>query len=243
MSDNSYKGMMSKTSQFLNSSSDNALLVVAKRPFPGQTKTRLTPPLSAWDAARLYECMLRDTIHLMEQVSKVDRYIAYLPETDEGYFRDLAPNFNRILQVGDDLGSRLDHSLTHCLSMGYQRVAIMNSDGPTLPPLYLASAFEILKDKADIVLGPSQDGGYYLIGLKKPAPRLLREVRMSTPYVLNETLAIAVEEGLRIALLPAWYDVDDTVSLSQLIDELKTDPNVRAKHTRAFLLENDWFAS
>lgn len=233
---------MSETSQYWNKHADNALLVVAKRPAPGRTKTRLTPPLSSRDAAQLYECMLRDTIHIVEHVNGVDHILAYLPEKDEGYFRDLAPSFKRILQVGHDLGSRLDNSLTQCLSLGYRRAAIMNSDGPTLPPAYLQLAFETLDDDADIVLGPSRDGGYYLIGLKKPAPRLLCDVQMSTPFVLQETLAIAEEENLRVSLLPAWYDVDSIDSLKQLIDEMKGDPNGLAKHTRSFLIERNWFA-
>ena len=79
------------------------------------------------------------------------------------------------MQEGNDLGERLDNALTHYLNHGYGMAAIMNSDGPTLPPEHLAAAFAALAGKADVVLGPCEDGGYYLIGLKRPAPRLLRE--------------------------------------------------------------------
>ena len=113
----------------------------------------------------------------------------------------------------------------------------MNSDGPTLPPAYLVEAFARLRDGADVVLGPSDDGGYYLIGLKRPAPRLLREVRMSTPSVLADTLAIAAEEGLTVALLPAWYDVDDAASLGRLAVELRDAPATVAPRTRRWLGE------
>ena len=85
------------------------------------------------------------------------------------------------------------------------------------------------------MLGPADDGGYYLIGLKRPAPRLLREVRMSTPTVLADTLALAAEEGLRVALLPIWYDVDDVASLERLRDELANAGDGVAPWTRAFL--------
>jgi glycosyltransferase A (GT-A) superfamily protein (DUF2064 family) len=98
----------------------------------------------------------------------------------------------------------------------------------------MCSAFEALSDR-DVVLGPSDDGGYYLIGLKKPAPRLLREVRMSTPTVLKDTLTLAREERLQVTLLPPWYDVDDVASLQQLIAELKMAPPEVALHTRSFL--------
>jgi hypothetical protein len=213
----------------------NVLIVVAKRPAPGRTKTRLTPPLSPQQAADLYECFLRDTLDLMRRVPDVRHAIAYLPIEARDYFAQLAPDFDLIPQTGADLGARLDHALTHYLDQGYARAAIMNSDGPTLPIENLQQAFVALSDHLDVVLGPSDDGGYYLIGLKQPAPRLLREVRMSTPTVLADTLALAQEERLRVSLLPTWYDVDDVVSLQQLRTELQTTPPEVALYTRSFL--------
>jgi glycosyltransferase A (GT-A) superfamily protein (DUF2064 family) len=85
------------------------------------------------------------------------------------------------------------------------------------------------------VLGPCEDGGYYLIGLRRPQPRLLREVRMSTPDVLRDTLAIAAELGLRVAMLPTWYDVDTAAELARLCEELRAAPPEIAMHTRGFL--------
>ena len=202
----------------------DALIVVAKQPAPGQTKTRLTPPLSPEQAAQLYECFLRDTLDLMRAVPDVRRAIAYLPIDARDYFAQLAPDFDLIPQVGADLGARLDQALTHYLEQGYERAVIMNSDGPTLPIEHLRQAFTELAAGAEVVLGPSDDGGYYLIGLNRPAPRLLREVRMSTSHVLADTLALAREENLRVALLPAWYDVDDAASLARLIAELRHSP-------------------
>jgi uncharacterized protein len=213
----------------------NALLVMAKRPASGQTKTRLTPPLSPVQATALYECFLRDTLDLIRRVPDAQPVIAFLPEDARSYFAALAPDFELLRQEGADLGARLDNALSYYLARGYQRVAIMNSDGPTLPVSSLAAAFEELGNGADVVLGPADDGGYYLIGLKRPAPRLLREVRMSTPTVLADTLALAAEEGVRVALLPVWYDVDDVASLERLQAELATAPTEIAPRTRAFL--------
>lgn len=216
----------------------NALLTVAKRPAPGQTKTRLTPPLSPTQATRLYECFLQDTLDLMRQVPDVQRAIAYLPESEEAYFEELAPDFELMLQDGPDLGARLDNALSHYLHRGYDHVVIMDSDSPTLPATYLVAAFETLAGETDIVIGPCVDGGYYLIGLKRPAPRLLREVRMSTPQVTADTIALATEEGLRVHLLPAWYDVDDAGTLARLASELNRTPTVVARHTRTLLASN-----
>ena len=213
----------------------NALIVVAKRPASGQTKTRLSPPLSPAQAAALYECFLRDTLDLVRRVPDVKPVIAYLPREAERYFARLAPEFDRILQTGDDLGARLDHAVTHYLNAGYARVAVMNSDGPTLPLDHLTMAYEALADHVDVVLGPSDDGGYYLIGMKQPVPRLLRDVEMSTPHVTADTLAMAEQEGLRVRLLPAWYDVDAVAALRRLKAELNTAPAHVAPHTRSFL--------
>lgn len=218
----------------------SALLMVAKRPAPGRTKTRLTPPLMPEQAAALYECFLRDTVELMRQVPGVQPAIAYLPAEERAYFEALAPGFELIRQQGNDLGERLDNALNHYLSRDYTRVTIMNSDGPNLPVAFVAGAFQALDDGADVVLGPSDDGGYYLIGLKRPAPRLLREVRMSTPEVLADTLHLAAQENLRVALLPAWYDVDDSDSLARLRAELAEAPSGVAHHTRAMLQATAW---
>ena len=122
----------------------NALLVIAKRPTPGQTKTRLTPPLTAEQAAALYECFLVDTLDLVRRVPALDPLIAYLPSEARAYFAALAPDFGLVLQEGAGLGERLDNALTGCLKRGYERAVIMNSDGPTLPASHLARAFEAL---------------------------------------------------------------------------------------------------
>jgi hypothetical protein len=209
--------------------------VVAKRPAPGRTKTRLTPPLRPEDAAALYECFLRDTLDLVRCVPDVQPAIAYLPAAERDYFARLAPDFDLVLQEGDSLGERLDHALSRYLAAGYRHVAIMNSDGPTLPLACLTGAFDALAGGAEVVLGPCDDGGYYLIGLRRPAPQLLRNVRMSTPHVLVDTLALARQQGLRVELLPTWYDVDDADSLARLREELDAAGDGVARHTRAFL--------
>jgi len=121
--------------------------------------------------------------------------------------------------------------------MGCRNAVIMDSDSPTLPASYLISAFTKFEEGADVVIGPCDDGGYYLIGLKRPYPRLLREVRMSTPNVTADTLALAAEENLQVALLPVWYDVDDHPSLRRLFAELVVAPDTTARYTREYLTQ------
>lgn len=211
-----------------------ALLVIAKRPAAGQTKTRLCPPLSGEEAAELYEGFLKDVLDLARTVAGATRFINYWPPDQAGYFQQLAPDFNLLPQAGDGLGARLDNALTYCLTHGFEQAAIANSDSPTLPAVYLTRAFELLTE-ADLVLGPCDDGGYYLIGLNRPRPRLLREVAMSTPTVTRDTLALARAEGLRAAQLPAWYDVDTVSDFHRLAADLNRLPADIAPFTRRCL--------
>lgn len=217
----------------------DSLLVVAKRPLPGQTKTRLCPPMSGQQAADLYECFLRDTLQLMRSVPGVRHTIGFLPEDAQDYFRQLAPDMELICQRGDSLGDRLDDLLTRALADGAARAIVMDSDSPTLPVEYIHLAFGHLAT-ADVVIGPTQDGGYYLIGMKEPHPGLLRQVRMSTPQVLSDTLALAQSAGVTVALLPAWYDVDTAADLHKLRAEIAGITNGVAQHTRCWLANSAW---
>jgi len=218
----------------------DTLLVVAKKPAPGQTKTRLCPPLTPSQAAYLYECFLHDTLDVMRKVPGVQRVIGYLPENAQSYFNQLAPDMDLVCQRGDSLGERLENLLTDTLSSGSLRAVVMDSDSPTLPVAYISQAFEQLID-SDVVLGPTRDGGYYLIGVNQPQPQLLRQVQMSTPHVLKDTLALAETTGLTVSLLPPWYDVDTIADLHYLNHEIAgMSANGNAPATRRWLAETDW---
>lgn len=190
--------------------------------------------MSAERAAQLYECFLQDTLEIARRVPGVERWIAYTPSDQEEYFRELAPDYRLIPQGSGELGERLDRALTHCLQNGAAQAVIIGSDSPTLPSEYVARAFTDLEN-ADVTLGPSEDGGYYLIGIKQPQPRLLCDVRMSTPHVLRDTLEIARAEGLNTTLLPGWYDVDTHETFARLQNELRHATNGTARRTREFL--------
>lgn len=220
--------------------SKKALIVMAKRPFPGRTKTRLVPPFTAEEAANLYDCLLSDTLDLVRSAAGVTPFVAYAPADQEtaAYFDQIAPDFEQLAQHGAVLSERLDGVLSSCLAQGYEQVAAMNSDSPTLPVAYLEKAFQLLNDpRTDVVLGPCEDGGYYLIGWKRPHPRLVREVQMSTEQVLADTLRIAAEEQLNVSLLAPWYDVDSMADLERIQRE-ESEEASRAAHTRRFLTEN-----
>ncbi|MFN8471528.1 MAG: TIGR04282 family arsenosugar biosynthesis glycosyltransferase [Anaerolineae bacterium] len=218
-----------------------ALIVVAKRPVNGQTKTRLTPPFTPEQATELYECLLRDTLDLMTQVDGIQPILAHTPADAEHYFRTICPPaFKLSPQSGPDLGARLHNILTRTLAEGYRQAVVMDSDSPTLPPAYLRQAFDELDiPDTDVVLGPCDDGGYYLIGLKEPCAGLF-DIAMSTPTVLQQTLAAAEAAGRRVALLPTWYDVDTVQEVERLRAELATDRGAFAPRTRALLPRMSW---
>ena len=214
-----------------------ALCIVAKQPAAGQTKTRLCPPLTGEMAAYLYTGFLNDTLEVMRQVPDVQRVIAYWPEDAHPYFQQLAPEMMLTPQHGNTLGERLDNLLRGILEDGATSVVVMDSDSPTLPPAYVAQAFILLEGSADVVLGPCRDGGYYLIGMKQPHPQLLRDVAMSTPNVLRDTIVLADALGVRVALLSEWYDVDTAVELEELCRELAMAGDDLAVHTTHCLRE------
>ena len=212
-----------------------ALVIMAKQPVAGRTKTRLCPPLTPAQAAELYEALLRDTIHLVAGLAGVQLAIALTPPEATELFERWSPPGTLLLPVsGSDIGECLDRVLGSLLAAGHSGVMALNSDGPTLPAAHLRQALAQL-DQADVVLGPGEDGGYYLIGLRAPHPRLFYEIDWSTERVLPQTLARAESLGLSVALLPAWYDVDTAPDLDRLRAEVKTLPPGAVPYTRQFL--------
>lgn len=213
---------------------DPVLVIMAKEPAVGQTKTRLCPPLTPAQAAALYEAMLRDTIELGAGLESVQLAVAVTPPEATGDFRRIVPPGALLLPVaGADIGDCLNQVLSHLLAAGHPQVIALNSDGPTLPVAYLWEAVARL-GSADVVLGPSEDGGYYLIGLTQPQPELFRDIEWSTGRVTAQTLARAEALGLRVALLPPWYDVDTPADLDRLRVEMSTLPPEALPHTRRF---------
>lgn len=208
---------------------------MAKAPVPGAVKTRLCPPYTFEEAAELYGCFLLDTFDLVTQLQGVTVVIAYHPPGAEDLFRGLASTaFQLLPQRGKSLADRLKSAFGQLFSLGYEQVVAIGADSPTLPPVYIKRSFELLT-RADLVLGPSVDGGYYLIGMKVPHPELFQGVAMGTERVLSQTLERARRANPRISLLPRWYDVDTWDDLERLRVELSATPPV-ARHTRSFLL-------
>lgn len=210
-------------------------MVVAKAPARGQTKTRLGATIGLDAAAEFYQCLLLDVLDIVRRVEGITRAIAYMPLSSEAFFRDIAPDFELVLQQGDDLGVRLDHVLTTCLRGSYTHAAVMSSDTPLIDPCAITQAFDELDNGADVSLGPCDDGGYYLMALRSPQPNILRPIQMSTPRVLQDTLDAATQHNLRVAILPMTSDIDTADDLSRIQNKLSDLPELVAKRTREWL--------
>lgn len=215
-----------------------AVAIMAKAPLPGQVKTRLCPPLSPDEAAGLYRCFLLDKIQQVRALDRAWPVIAYAPEDAGQIFGAMAPDLELLPQRGPDLGVRLTGILERLLASGHDGAVAIDSDTPTLPIRLLQQAVDRLADDSDLdgVLGPTEDGGYYLIGLKTPQPVLFTDMPWSTPDVLPETMRRAERRRLRLVQLPPWYDVDTSEDLDRLREELARSEARVAPHTRRFFL-------
>src|SRR5262249_30131148 len=219
----------------------------AKAPRVGDAKTRLVPPLSAGEAAGLSACFIRDAtenIAVAAQRTPIEGWVAYSPPDAAAAFAPLLAAGTRLLPSRrPGLAASLCDAAADLLAAGYGAVCLINSDSPTLPTAFLVDAARALAALGDrVVLGPAEDGGYYLIGLKHAHRRMFEDIAWSTPRVFAQTVERARELGLEPAVLPEWYDVDDVASLHRLSAELLDETGepgrggiYRGPHTAAFL--------
>jgi uncharacterized protein len=212
------------------------LAIMAKAPRAGAVKTRLCPPLRPPEAAELARCFLLDAVERVAGVAGVRPIVAYAPVEARAELARLAPGFGLIAQRGADLGQRQGGVLSEILGQGHEAALLIGTDAPTLPAECLDEAVDlVMAPGVDLVLGPAEDGGYYLIGLRTPCPALFEDMPWSSAGVLARTLERSRRLGLRVACLSTWYDVDTGVDLDRLDSELAATPGVHPRHTREFL--------
>lgn len=218
----------------------SALLVFAKEPAPGRVKTRLTPALNAADAAHLYEAFLED------QVARYARLPVDVRLYESGRVGDVVAIPDAVAhfaQRGRGLGERMLNAFADSFRAGYERLVIVGSDHPTLPTAFIELAFEMLEAPRSVVIGPAEDGGFYLLGMNDLRPALFSGMTYGHPGVLEETLERIGATGASLTLLPTWYDVDTPESLRRLVDELNVDPSSAPRTfvaLRKLLAEYPW---
>ena len=217
---------------------DSAIILMAKQPRAGKTKTRLCPPFTPESAALLYESLLKDTLELAGGLEGVLLAVAISPPESLAYFQQITPTGTLLLPVeGHTIGVCLERSLVALLERGYRKALALNTDGPSIPYEYLAQAVRLLDDH-DLVLGPGEDGGYYLVGITQTCPAIFEDIPWSTSAVFARTMAQAERCRLRTALTPPWYDVDSPTDVRRLLIELNQLPLERLAHTRQFFRQH-----
>ncbi|MDD9932629.1 MAG: TIGR04282 family arsenosugar biosynthesis glycosyltransferase [Myxococcales bacterium] len=210
-----------------------ALSIFARPVVAGVTKTRLSPVLGPEGSATLYRAFVADTLATVGGLPELAPTLWVAGDPEHATLG--AYGLPREAQPELDLGARIRRALEHGLSR-HRCALACGTDAPTLPASHLRRAARAL-EHAEVVLGPSADGGYYLIGLRRPAgalPDLFSRVRWSTRHTLADTLALTACAGLSVAMLPPWYDVDEPADLELLRMHLALDPGV-APATRAAL--------
>jgi uncharacterized protein len=207
---------------------------MAKASAPGRAKTRLVPPLTFEEAAVLNTAFLQDVADNVllaardsDRDCRIAGYAAYGPPGSEDFFRRTLPGAIGLIEAWrPNFGDCLLHTIEEIFARGHASAVVLNSDSPTLPTAFLVETAAALAEPGDrAVLGPSSDGGYYLLGLKTAHRHMFENIAWSTEQVAKQTLERAREIGLDVHWLPVWYDVDDVDGLRRLHAELSDRPD------------------
>jgi rSAM/selenodomain-associated transferase 1 len=186
----------------------------------GAVKTRLAAAVGDAAASRLYRQFVATTAERFADVGQ-QRTIYYWPAHESAAFAQVAGKcWQTAAQCEGDLGTRMQDFFQRCFAAGNRRVVLIGSDSPTLPTQYVRQAFDLLESRA-VVLGPSEDGGYYLVGARGRTPPIFAEIAWSTPGVWRQTVRCLKQAGISFGTLPTWYDVDDYQQLVRMADELR----------------------
>ena len=215
---------------------EEAVVLMAKAPVPGRVKTRLCPPLAPAEAARLYACMLGDAAEEISSVARVARYL-FLdpPAAANATWVASFSSFERFPQRGKDLGEKMWDAAATAFRLGATRVVIVGGDCPALAAERVRRAFRELREGSDAVLGPSADGGYYLVGLACPDERLFGKFAWSTPTVLPDTVARCRALSIPFSFLQPERDVDTGEDLHALGEWARTHARPACPRTRVWI--------
>lgn len=200
-----------------------AVILMTRVPIPGQTKTRLMEILSPEECAEIHFCFLKD---IFETLGKLDGdislFTAYTPEEEFHLIEDILPeNSESFAQVGETLGERMMNSFERVMEMGYGEVVLIGSDLPELSSEDIYESFRVI-EKSDVCIGPTLDGGYYLIGMKEMQERLfIEDMKWGNNTVLEGTFRLIDKLGLSVGLAPKQRDIDTKDDFLYLLEKLR----------------------
>ena len=204
--------------------SRDRLVVFARAPILGAVKTRLVPPLSNEQALALHRALVEDTLERLTRVggNALERWLYLSEPLASQDALEIPSDWTMALQSDDDLGGRMENAFRDALHEEPGKMILLGSDSPTVPLEYVGQAFKEMVDR-EVVLGPAEDGGYYLIGCSTLVPELFQSIDWGTDRVLSQSKDALANANREFALLPAWYDVDSEKDLARLRTELKAN--------------------
>jgi uncharacterized protein len=218
------------------------IAVMAKDPRRADVKTRLGPCLDQAQRSALYEAFLADKLHAVRSVASGSGAIMFTPASSRSWFETWAGQDIALhAQPEGSLGDRVVAAFATLFRPGVHGVILTDSDTPHLPAAYLQAGVEALAAGRALVLGPADDGGYYLIGLSAPCPQIFADVEWSSSNTLRQTVAGAARCGLTASYLPQWYDIDEPNDLRRLERDILEGASGPCPHTAALLAR--WQAS
>ena len=215
----------------------NALAVMAKAPVAGQVKTRLMPLFTAEEAMEFCRCLLVDQLNHLQELNTVDLYLAFAPHDAQSLMEQIAPaRFHLFPQQGDGLGARMDAVFDKLFQIGHKNIALIGGDLPPVPLSFFSEAYALLEASENrVVLGPSRDGGYYLVGCNRPTPEIFQDMTWSHSRVLAQTLERLASLKIEFRLLPSWFDIDTPDDLRHLCSILDSTLKKALPHTLPLL--------
>lgn len=206
----------------MNGDNDNCVLFFVKYPTPGGVKTRLAQEIGSDQAVGLYKCFVEDVVTFLKSLNIHFKFYFYPADARKRFVSWLGQKYDYVPQVGADLGKRMQNAFNHAFEEDFSKVVVIGSDSPDLPENFLRQVFREL-DTHDVVLGPANDGGYYLIAFTRKGflPEAFENVAWSSEKVFEKTISILKKHRQRVCLLPQWYDVDTLRDVQSMISRNK----------------------
>ena len=205
----------------MSSTTDKALIVFVKAPIAEEVKSRLSPPLTQEQASQLQEAILLDGIDQYLSVHDTHVMLCMANQNDEQYFRERFPNVPMLVQEGASTGDRISNAFYDAFSQGYRRVMLFSTDLPTLPRRSIYSGYQLLDAFDDaVVIGPTEDGGYYTIGMRMPMPDIFQGINWGRSDVYEQTIKRLCKLDISLYVLPPWYDIDTIADVRRLDNDL-----------------------
>lgn len=217
-----------------------AIIIMAKVPLPGKVKTRLQPFLNSDECAALSKAFLLDAVSKAKAVCD-NVILAYTPREEAEILRNILPaEDNFIEQTGNDLGAKMLNAFEFAFGQKTDSVVMIGTDSPTFPFDYIEQAFEFLELNSDAVLGKTEDGGFYLIGLRKIRKEIFENVAWSSPETFEQVFGNIKKLNLLLREVPSWYDVDEQADFEKLREEIIHNQNANRRAPATYALIRQW---